>query len=267
MVGVRENIMKTRIALILIACIAAVNCAKKGNSNPGAAQEEATGITPGAPIIPDPTGPFVPPATGPGQNPGTGFLWGGTSDFVFENVSTYREYTQRYITNLAQLSNVKINLNFDRYDTSYGGTVTIRYLFNGQEYEGFFTGGHSASATRYNIWFQNLGNNVWHGFFEDFMGGIVVVLDGTASLADGVQPTDTVSGSVWFKNFDPSWDHPSTYCWFVVGGPYDCRTWKKDGAVQTKQAVYPLAKDGYQKLGSFTGLNVLDAFNDDLVLP
>ncbi|MCB0406617.1 MAG: hypothetical protein KDD34_00355, partial [Bdellovibrionales bacterium] len=60
----------------------------------------------------------------------------------------------------------------------------------------------------------------------------------------------------------PGFGSPRTYCWFISIGPYDCRTWKNGYGVDTTRAINP--DSDYKLLGSFQGLNINDAFNDEL---
>lgn len=256
--------MKAKMITILILSLGLVHCSKK--SDPAPADASTVGVVdPNAPVVNIPgVGPYVPPGTGPGLNPGDNFYYGGTTNFAFDSGAAYREYTQRPGVTLDQLSNIRINLNFQKFlNNSYGGTVTIRYSLNGQLYEGFFTSGHEVQSNKYNVWFNKFGQKAWHGFFEDYMGAIVVVVDGVSQLNDGVQSTDTVSGSVWFKNFraDAVYrPHPQTYCWFVAGGPYDCRAWTVGHGVDTDADVYP--GSGYIRLGTFTNMPATAAFEE-----
>lgn len=244
--------MKTKVALITLLSVVLVNCGKKSDPAP----ETAPTVSPDAPVVVIPPGssPYTPPVTDPGFN------FGGTTNFVFDSKGVYQQYTLRYIPDLSVLQNVKINVNLDKYNNKYGGTITIRYTLYGQTYEGFFTSGNTAQTNKYNVWFTPVTNKVFHGFFEDYRGGLILVIDDTSSFNDGVSSTDTVSGSVWFKNFGNTPNpHPATYCWFVVGGPYDCRAWKTSDGVNTTLGVNPDA--GYTRLGTFTGLPALKAFN------
>lgn len=253
--------MKTKIAiLVMVTSLVGLGCAKKSGS--AAPAPDAATVAPDAPVIPTPTGPYTPPSGTAGN-----FAWGGTANFTFQSVSVYRQYTQRYINSLSQLSDIKINLNLDRYAPRFGGTTTIRYTYQGQIYEGFFNGGDSYQASKYNIWFTISGKKIFHGFFEDYLGAIIVVLDQTTSLNDGYQKGDKVGGRVYFKNFQQTGaPHPPTYCWFVSMGPYDCRAWPKGYEVDTKKAIYPLTSDGYTLLGTFTGLDLDQAFNGEVGL-
>lgn len=250
--------MKTQMIWVTMLALTTIHCAKKESAN---TSQDST------PVV-QTNGPFYPPYVGPGQNPGANLIYGGTAELKFLSAAVYREYAQRYISNLSQLSDVKINLNLNKYSNeAYGGTVTVRYVLNGVTYEGFFTSGDTSDAVKYNIWFTKNNNKVWHGLFEDFLGAIVVVIDGVASLGDGLSNDDLVSGSIWFKNFEPTpAPHPPTYCWFVSLGPYDCRAWKSGTGINTKQGPEPLSGDGYTKLGTFQDLDVNKAFNGELSL-
>lgn len=251
--------MKTKALIIALMSLVLVNCGSK-DSQP---TEEPPVV-----VVPPGSSPWTPPGTGVGQGPGPTFTYGGTSDFVFDSKGVYSQYTGRYLADLSELKNVKINLNFDKYNSKFGGTVTIRYQCaggrqgcNGEIYEGYFTSGNDASTNKYNVWFTKNNTRYFHGFFEDFRGAIVVVIDNAASLADGVSPQDTVSGTVWFKNFGyGGGPHPATYCWFVYDNPtYDCRAWKNGNSVETTRAVNPDA--GYTRLGRFTNMPATAAFN------
>lgn len=126
------------------------------------------------------------------------------------------------------------------------------------------------------------GTRGYHGFFETtnvqrlippyygqpiFSGAIILVIDKTTEvhLNDGQPPTVTSSGSVYFKNIIaqyPMGPLPYTSCWFISAGPYDCRTWRHDGKVQTKRSLYPDSE--YTKLGNFYGLDMQKAFNNQI---
>lgn len=247
--------MKAQIYALLIMSMFAISCAK---SSGGSGGDGAQAVPPGTDV-------YIPPTTGIGQNPGWDWAFGGTSQFVFDSADVFRQYTGRYINNLSQINNVRVNLNLDKYGSSYGGTVTIRYNsgINGQIYEGFFTSGHDAASTQYNIWFTQNGNKVWHGFFEDYRGAVVVVIDNVVeTVSSGTTTSRLGSGSVWFKNFDVQGYavHPPHYCWFQVGGVFDCRAWKTASGVNTTAGLYP--DSGYVRLGTFQNVDLKKAFND-----
>ena len=89
----------------------------------------------------------------------------------------------------------------------------------------------------------------------------MLVIDDSIGLGDGGLPSE-VSGSIWFKNFLPTYAQQSAEkCWFIRTGPFDCRTFYSggDASVDTTSGLYPA--DGYRRLGKFTGLKVKEAFN------
>ena len=109
------------------------------------------------------------------------------------------------------------------------------------------------------------GQKVWHGVFDDFyFGALVVVIDGVSDLGDGQGAQDLVSGTVWMKNFAATRaPHPPTYCWFVSFGPFDCRPWPVGEGMNTFASKDP--QGGYVKLGTFSGLSLRAAFNNETV--
>lgn len=246
--------MKTKVLTLLVISMWAISCAKKvGNSATNNVVANNNG-----PVVTIPPGPYTPPQ----QIPGTGNIYGASAPLTITSVSVMSDYTQRPMYNP---QNIKVNLNLVKYGSTYGGDVTISYTDYNAPYNGFFTSGHGTEPTKYNKFFSKNGKWVWHGFFEDFYGGLIVVIDdGVADLGDGSDPVlDKVSGSVWFKNTAFTYaPHPPAWCWFVSLGPYDCRSWKSGNGVNTTAAVEPNA--GYVKLGTFTDLDVKAAFNNQL---
>ncbi len=160
-------------------------------------------------------------------------------------------------------SDVKVELILDDFGNGrYGGSVSISYYDNGQYYASDQRAYSSENDVKYNIWFTKNGNNVWHGFFEDYFGAIVVVIDNVVDLGDG-GTGDLVGGSVWYKNFGETYapKPPMTRCWFIRRGPYDCRTFISGSDVNTTSSVNP-NNGGYRKLGEFSGLSRSQAFNE-----
>lgn len=244
--------MKAKLWTLCVISMLAVSCAKK-DSSPSTTAESETVV----PEVVIPPGPYTPPY----QAPGVGDLDGASTPFVITNLSTMSDYTQRPMYNP---QNLKINVNLVKAGSSFGGTVTISYTDYGSPYKGSFTSGTSPESTKYNVWFTKSGKKVYHGFFEDFYGAIVLVLDGIPDLGDGgTVSQDKISGSVWFKNHAFTYaPHPPTYCWFVALGPYDCRAWKSGKKVNTTAAINP--DNGYVKLGTFDNLDLKKAFNNQL---
>ena len=241
--------------LVLIMALAAslmtLGCASESGK-----KKKAT--TP--PVVDIPDGPFVPDGSGPGSGPGDQWQFGGTAALDVPDLSVFQTYTNRVMNDP---QDVRININLKQYGNGYGGTVTIAYTDNGISYQGYFTSGTTKKEVKYNIWFTKNNKGVWHGFFEDFLGAIVVVIDDVIDLGDGNGPDDKVGGSVWFKNFGLTYaPHPPTRCWFVSIGPYDCRAWKSGDGVNTTKAINP--DSGYVKLGEFEDLSLEDAFNGSI---
>lgn len=238
---------QTLKGLAIVLAVLAVSCAKK---------ESTSGPSTQAPIPDDGTS-YVPPTTGPGYNPGTSY--GATAPLEITSLDIMEQYTTRPMYNPQQ---IEINLNLKKYGNSYGGTVRISYDDYGQRYQGFFTSGHSAEETKYNVWFRKSGKDIWHGFFEDYLGSMIVVIDGVTDLGDGGSEV-MASGSVWFKNFGFTYaPRPPAWCWFVSLGPYDCRAWKSGEGVDTTRAINP--DNGYKKLGSFEDMDLNKAFNGEI---
>lgn len=229
----------------------------------GCAKESQKQTQSAATVTPPPNGqPYIPTAVGPGQGPGSLLQYGGTANLNVVNLDVMSQYTGRTMNNP---QNIRLNLNLTKSSGgTFGGVATITYVDGGYAYQGYFTAGTSAEATKYNRWFDYGGQRVWHGLFEDFIGGIVVVIDNVIDLGDGQGAQDTVAGTVWFKNFGLTYaPHPPTYCWFVSLGPYDCRPWPDGRGVNTYADKNP--GGGYVQLGTFTGLSIKAAFNNQSI--
>lgn len=274
-----------KLNLILIAVIAAmaVGCAKDKDGGNGRTVLPPTDFTP-----------YIPPA-GPGLSPGTNWEHGATTELLYsrEGLNFYAGWSTNVI------SNARINLNLQRFEPaagaskpSFGGTVSIGFDNDGVSYTDTFSslvnenhwyGAGTVTSNRennkYNVWFTYQGNDVWHGFFQDSYGAIIVVIDQSDDEGDGQGPS-SVSGSIYVMNFPNQYnslvfDVSPTSCWFVTLGPYDCRTWKQNGQVNTEMDLYPYLEnatqgtalepkpEGYRKVGDFEGLNFQDAFNGE----
>ena len=249
-----KTLKKAKLILMLGLAIGLVGCAKENKSSNATAVPYVTPPPPGTP--------WIPPTTGPGSGAGNN-QFGGTATLNINSLSTMSQYTQRPMNNP---TNVQINVNLVSTGSNsngtpiYGGTVSISYVDNGYSYNGSFTSGTTADSTAYNIWYTFGSQTAFHGFFEDFMGGLILVIDNVVDLGDGGGVQDTVGGSVWFKNFGFTYaPHPPTYCWFVSKGPYDCRSWPWGDGVNPYQQINPT--NGYIQLGTFSGLSVQKAFN------
>lgn len=106
---------------------------------------------------------------------------------------------------------------------------------------------------------------LFHGFFQDAYGVIVVVVDQTDDYGDGLGP-ENLSGRVYYKNFannsvSQPWIQSQFPCWFNTVGltvsgtsPTSCSTFRVGNQIVTDSALYPNSADGYQLLGTFNGL-------------
>ena len=205
--------------------------------------------------------PYVPPGSGPGQGPGSGWEWGAAATLDIVSLDVMSQYTSRPMN---APKDIQVNINLTKRGNGYGGVVTISYSDKGATYEGYFTSGSTNDDHKYNVFFEKDSKQVWHGFFEDYFGGMIVVIDEVVDLGDGEEVAN-VNGSIWFKNFGLTYaPHPPTHCWKVSLGPYDCRSWKSGEGVNTTSAVNPT--NGYIKLGTFQGLNFSQAFNGEAEL-
>jgi hypothetical protein len=234
-----------------------IGCSGSGSGSTPAATASASASA---------AGPFVPNSDGPGRGPGSDFQYGGTATFTPNSIGVLEEYAGHYVNSP---QNFVVNLNLVPFSygkgTVYGGVVTMAYqdTINGSvvSYIDYFTSGNSGQSSQYNVVYNANGGTVYHGFFTDNYGGLVAVINPTSGgLGDG---GGSVSGSIWFLNPQIQYgDGPPapTYCWFISLGPYDCQSWADgNGNINTYQAVNP--NQGYVQLGTFTGLNVSQAFN------
>jgi hypothetical protein len=178
----------------------------------------------------------------------------------------------------------------------YSGDVYISYLDNGQYYTGHFNTDEDSNPGSgtvfpnwghafYNNWFTWQGKPVFHGFFSDSYGAIMLVVDSVIDQGDGSGASE-VAGSIWYKNYPNNQAQPNPQnipCWYITAGPYDCRTllvkggWQDDGMIDPVSALLPTQSlyytptsshpyqpaepaRGWKKLGTFTGLNKAKAF-------
>lgn len=254
--------MKTQFLILqalLLASMAVlgIGCAKKHSG----ASATIVGSTP----TPNPSG--TPTTSGPVPSYSTG----DTVAFYPENQQNLTEYVGAPHP-LNAPKNFRINVDLSNIGNGrYAGTVQMGYYDNGQSFNGKFESGtgyagqHNGGAvysqqdknkpeSEFNQWFTWENKQVFHGFFSDNQGAVILVIDGGLDLGDGGGMTD-MDGSLWFKNFGTGYASASSEkCWFVWIGPYACRTFKVGDEVVTNSALYPKASDGYKKLGSFWGL-------------
>lgn len=224
---------------------------------------------------PSPVVPVTPIIPGDSTNGGTGgstSTGGSQTTFTPVSTSVFNEYLASRPLNNPQQMKIRVNLT-NIGDGKYAGEVRISYYDNGYYFEGKFVSGQGTnnisyhdrdkgkSEAEFNRWFTWNGKTVFHGFFQDLTGAIVLVIDDGIDFGDGAGPV-SVNGSVWFKNFGKTYAPQSPYekCWFIRTGPYNCRTFQVGGEIVTTSALYP--GDGYKKLGTFTNLNKPKAFGE-----
>ncbi|MDW8189596.1 MAG: hypothetical protein RMK80_01330 [Pseudobdellovibrionaceae bacterium] len=206
---------------------------------------------------------------------------GASVPFYPESLAIMNEYVATHPLN--EPSNFRVYFRFhEEAPGQWGGEVWIGYRDNGHIYSGRFTTQNPTGKTRnevsyrdwykglpnaaFNQWFTYQGQRVFHGFFQDPYGAIVVVFDGGIDLNDG-QPLSMLTGSIWFKNFKRTsasqyMGNEGEQCWFLLPpSPYECGTFKNaEGRVVTNSALYPNPRDGYKKLGTFGGVSYRRAF-------
>ncbi len=251
----KQILLTTLVALSLFE----LGCAKKFSS---VQPSEVAAVT--TSVAPDPSR---------SADPGLAYTTGASAAFVPDSIAVLTQYAATHPLNAP--SNFKMNVNVSDIGSGrYGGVVQISYYDNGNYYNGYFATGTGTVQTSYknidtgkptaefNQWFASGGKQVFHGFFQDQYGAVVLVVDDSLTSGDGGLPSE-VNGSIWFKNFTPTYASQSPEkCWFIQIGPYDCRTFVgSNGGVDTTSALYPSSANGYVRLGTFTGLNVKSAFN------
>jgi hypothetical protein len=250
--------------VIAMAVGMAIGCAKDKKSAGSA-----------APVPPPAAGPIVPPPfQQDGGQPGQHWQWGASAAFEFVDPYTALEYSGRAMNNPKE---VKINVRLEKRGNGFGGYLAVSYKDDGNVYrEGVFVNGSSyfpntslVDAARYNVWATFPEGSGFHGFFQDTIGAVVLVVDQFFSEGDG-QPPTTGGGKLYFKNFTapPYYGSPypysPTHCWFISLGPNDCRAWKSGNGVNTLQSRYP--DQGYKLLGSFQGLDLKKAFGSSIAV-
>ncbi len=239
--------------LLVVLALAGIGCAKKDDVNLNPPPPGATPVTPG-----------VTPTSAPNEVD------------VSVDSSALSEFAKWPLNNPTNLK-AKIDLRY-QYNpggaTRYGGTLTISFQDSGYNISSGFTTG-SGDDTIFNYWMTMNGKSVFRAFFEDqgrpfkkVSGGVVLVIDSSTDLGDGASDP-MAGGSLWYLNFEDSYA-PQTdkRCWFVSLGPYDCRAFLSGDNIDPGSRLFPEMRQlstgyqpGYKKLGSFTNLNLLKAFN------
>lgn len=271
--------MKTKIYIqaILIAVVVAIG--------QGCARERSAETPAPAPTTQDPTTPTTPSS----KNPDTNFQSGALATLNIDSLAAINSYVQTHPVN--NPSDIKVSVKLVGNAGKYTGQVFISYYDNGQYYTGRFyahnqtvpagvSHGHTGkSYGEYNQWFTWGGDSVFHGFFQDSYGAVMLVINGGIDLGDGAG-VSSLTGEIWFKNFytTPA-PQGAIPCWFIELGPYDCRTFLTNGeTVSTTSALYPDESvyytssstnpaipaepaRGWRRLGTFSGMDKTKAFN------
>ncbi|PIS10227.1 MAG: hypothetical protein COT73_10465 [Bdellovibrio sp. CG10_big_fil_rev_8_21_14_0_10_47_8] len=290
-------------AMLMAAMLLSAGCASKKDG--GGSDDTAA---PGGQITSSPTTPSDTDAS-------RGTTWSsGATAALDVDLSALNSYAASHPINNPKDVRISVKL-FDAGGNKYAGKIMISYLDNGQYFTGSFQAEDTVNASKgnaypgvhqavYNKWFmaptsnargpiaaKYAGKNVFHGFYEDSLGAVMIIATDSADQGDGVASNE-VSGEIWFKNYANS-SYPdndnngNVPCWFETQGPYDCRTFltyssasslaKKNGELVSTSAVLPTEslwytslKDhyyneespqrGWRKLGTFTGLNRAKAF-------
>lgn len=249
--------MKTKDTLLiaLIGLLVGAGCAsEKGGSS--VANTDAI-CTDSACFAPTP-----PPRT---SDTDYGYYSGSTANLQIASLSALTKLF--YNSNPNNPTDIRINIDLNRPAES----VIISYVDNGRVVEAAFGTVHPYSGhsdDRYNGWYNQNGQLVWKGFFQDWYGAIVLIIDQNVSQGDG-QAADILGGSIWFQNFNRYYPNfplqgPLKMCWEIEMGPYDCRTFLKNGKVSMTSSYYPNNRGpdagmNYEKLGEFSGIVASEA--------
>lgn len=287
-----ELIQKGLLASFLAASLfLSVGCAKKGDGFSATQTDE--GNTP-AVVTPE-----TPRDTDTPRGPE--FVNGATAALTLDSNAALTAYVAKHPVNNPTDLRISVKLK-EVAQNQYAGDVYISYHDNGQYYTGHFmtldaqnpSGSTAQSGTLYpgyrhsyyNNWFNSGGKLAFHGFFEDSLGAIMLIVDDAIDLGDGSGAVE-VSGSIWFKNHYNTQFRPNYQgipCWFLTAGPYDCRTFLTSGGafgageLVTNSALYPTQSQwftsksinpyvpeeparGWRRLGTFSGLNKAKAFS------
>ena len=253
--------MKTKFLLtqtVLLVVMAAVGVGCSSSSGPGSSSGGSTTTTSTPPVV------TIPPVVVTQAN---------TVTFTPVSMAAMTAYVASHPLNNPQ--NIQLTVNVSDVaagSNQFGGSMRLSYTDSGNQFVGNFITGTGTvqvsgsnldtgkSVAAFNQWFPYNGQRVFHGFFQDQYGAMILVIDSLTSTTGDGQAPDSGNGSVWFKNFVPGYATQSPeMCWFIQIGPFNCRTFLSGANVVTTSALYP--SNGYQKLGTFTGLNIKQAFN------
>ena len=197
---------------------------------------------------------------------GTDYEFGGAVSIAFtDSGSTYIDTFSSHLQGAPNTVNSDVQNNeYNLVSTQYPGIVQTATYSPG--YHGFFQG------TTYCDGYPMAPGQYCPG--QVFGGSVILVLNQMGFNADGEGAT-TGSGSIWFYNFtagNGTGPIPGTSCWFITLGPYQCGSFFNGGdSIQTKSSLNPTvtylpnsSTITYTELGTFTGLDLNGAFNNQL---
>lgn len=227
--------------------------------------------------------------------------WGTSAPVMSFNHDALEDFRLGRPFSSRDIKNMRIYVDLEKSGGSrpyYQGIVTLSYNDSGSGNVPYarFSSGQDDNA-RYNVWFRDSGENVFHGFFQENEGALILVVDRQTRVlqspddGDNFNPDNLRGGSIWIMMFRTTFrgatscsNHSQLYvsdynkglpfgverlplvsqlpvkCWFKTIGPYDCRTWRTDRGVDTFRAVEP-DDNCYMKLGDFEGLDITEAFS------
>lgn len=177
------------------------------------------------------------------------------------------------------VQNAVVNVELRDVDSSsnqaFGGRVRLYY----EELDSYgcamprsanFHSGSNASENRFNRFYDGSGVSLFKGFFEDQdynypewingteFGSVILIVNGVSRDDRGL-----LEGEIWSKNYDRNrcnrdpagcgW-RSSTFCWLISAGPYECRDFLLNNAIQPAYPNVEARPARYIKLGTFQGL-------------
>ena len=225
--------------------------------------------------------------------------WGISAPVMNFNSNTLEDFRLGRSFRSRDIRNMRIYVDLEKAAGSYyQGKVTLSYNDAGNRTVPFteFSSGSDENA-QYNVWFRAGNKKVFHGFFQENEGSLILVVDRQTRVLRNADdnnnnnPDNLRGGSIWIMMFRTTFrgatscsNHSQLYvsdyndglqygveslplvsqlpvkCWFKRIGPYDCRTWRTDRGVDTFRAVEP-DDNCYAKLGDFEGLDITEAFS------
>ena len=286
----KKQMVLTQASLIVVMRLFGIDCAKELKATDPAAAGNPADVTPLTPTETEHTIDNADTARG------SEWTQGAITKLVNIDETMFRLYREAgpgdVIANNPTDLRISIKLA-DAGSNQWVGKVLLSYLDNGVYRTGrFITENQTVPNYNqysnhigknhgvYNKWFQYLDpsnpRQVFHGFFQDPYGAVMLIIDNSADSGDG-SGAQVLSGHIWVKNFEQvAATQGSIPCWFVEMGPFDCRTFlTPSNGLQTTSALYPTQSHayssntpwnpneparGWRRLGSFQDLSYTKAF-------